>query len=62
MSFIINLTIGTLSIATVGCLTILFGDALKYILGIAGFAWLLYVIFYRNNSDNDAERFSGHAE
>ena len=32
MSFIINLSIGALSIATVGCLTIVLGEALKYIL------------------------------
>ena len=62
MSFIIKLSIGALFIAIVGYLTIVFGETLKYILGIAGFAWLLFVIFFRKNSDNGVERFSGHDE
>ena len=62
MNFIINLSIGTISIAIVGCLTMVFGEALKYILGIAGLACLLYVIFYGNYSGNGAERFLGHDE
>ena len=62
MNFIINLSIGALTIAIVGCLTMVFGEALKYILGIAGFACLSYVIFDGNYSDKGVERFPGHDE
>ena len=61
-SILINLSIGVISIAIVGCLTIVFGEALKYILGIAGLAWLLYVIFYGNYSGKGVERLFGHDE
>ena len=57
MNFIVNLLIGALTIAIVGCLTMVFGEALKYILGIAGFAGLFYVIYYGNYSDKGVERF-----
>jgi hypothetical protein len=46
MNILINLSIGVISIAIVGCLTLVFGEALKYIIGIAGLVWLLYVIFF----------------
>lgn len=45
MNFFINLLVGVVSIAIVGLLTVVFGEALKYILGLAGLGCLLYVIF-----------------
>jgi len=62
MNFFLNLLVGVVSIAIVGLLTVVFGEALKYILGLAGLGCLLYVIFSANNSGNGIERFFGPDE
>jgi hypothetical protein len=55
MSFFIKLLIRIVSIAIIVLLTIVFGEALKYIFGLAGLACLLYVIFSGSNSGNGIE-------
>ena len=62
VKFFINVLIGVVSIAIVGFLTFVFGEALKYILGLAGIACLLYVIFTGGNSGNGIDYFSGPDE
>jgi len=46
MNFFTKLLVGVVSVAIVGLLTGFFGESLKYILGLAGLAYLFYVIFF----------------
>ena len=52
MYFFIVSSIGLFSLATIGFLSVIIGEPLKYILGSAGLAYLIFEIFFRKNSSN----------